>query len=331
MLGLPHHQRVVPRTLPTKTSIPLALASQQVGPMSPTLPAYALDGRQLIWNADRTAVMFDSTNEEYHSDLGSISSTTLKALLRSPAHFRAYQCGPRKKQLDSQRIGTAAHAAVFEPNRFSRDFVVWDKRRGASGWKRFVADNAGHEILTRTEHDLVTACASAVRGTVAVQDNTGATYTVDDLITYGTCERNLYWVDQETTITCRMRADLMVQNCTLDLKTTDDAREDSFAWQCFRLGYDIQAAFYRRGRQAFSPDAGGYPFIFVAAELDSPHMALAHTADDEAFLEPGDRKVKAALAMLKACQASSSFPGYERPRTTLKLPFSVRYPRGLDI
>lgn len=330
MLGLPHHQRVS-QLPPLAAGASISHARQQLGPRSPALPAYALDGRPLIWNADRTAVMFDSTNEEYHSDRGSISSTALKVLLRSPAHFRAYQCGPQRKQLDSQRIGTATHAAVFEPHRFSKDYVVWDKRRGASGWKRFVADHAGYEILTRSEHDTVTACARAVRSTVAVQDNAGATYTVDDLITYGTCERNLYWVDEETGITCRMRADLMVQNCTLDLKTTDDAREDRFAWQCFRLGYDIQAAFYRRGRRAFAPDAGHYPFIFVAAELDSPHVALAHTADDEAFIEPGDRKVKAALAMLKACQASSNFPGYERPRTTLKLPFAVRYPRGLDI
>lgn len=330
MLGLPHHQKVV-QPLHAASLLPQASSLHQQSPMRPSLPAYALDGRPLIWNADRTAVMFDSTNEEYHSDRGSISSTALKILLRSPAHFRAYQCGPRKKELDSQRIGTATHAAVFEPYRFSKDYVVWHQRRGAAGWNSFVGANVGKEILTRSEHDLVSACAQSIRSTEALRDESGAVYTVDDLITYGTCERNLYWVDQASGLTCRMRADLMIQNVTVDLKTTDDARAERFGWQCVRHDYDVQAAFYLRGRRAFDPNTQHFPFIFIAAELTAPHAALVHTADDDAFIAPGDKKVSAALALLKACQASSSFPGYERPRTTLKLPLSARFPRGLDI
>lgn len=306
-------------------------STQRAASPRPALPSYALDGRALLWNPDQSAVMFDSTMEEYHSDRGSVSSTALKALLRSPAHFKEAQLGRQKRQLDSQRIGSAVHAAVFEPQRFAQQYVVWNKRRGAAGWQRFREANLGKEILTQTEHDLVHECALAVRATVAVQDSAGGTYTLDDLLAHGVCERNLYWIDRDTGITCRMRADLMIQNCTVDLKTTDDAREERFAWQCSRLAYDVQAAFYLRGRRAFDPSAESYPFIFIAAELDSPHVALAHTADLDAFLLPGERKVKAAMATLKSCQVARCFPGYERTRSTLKLPFSVRYPRGLDI
>ncbi len=331
MLGVPSYQRAKPlgpALLGTvKAPVPVPISTG----VRPALPAYALDGRPLHWNAGRTAVMFDSTNEEYHSDRGAVSSTGLKVLLKSPAHFRTYQCGPRPKELDSQRIGTAVHAAVLEPQRFKTDYVVWPSRRGASGWKAFAAANAAKVILTRGEYDQVVSCAKSILATEALQDQQGSIFTVEDLIAHGTCERNLYWVDEATGITCRMRADLMIQGVTADLKTVDDARPERFAWQCVRHDYDVQAAFYLRGRKAFDPSANSFPFIFIAAELNAPHCAVVHTADEEAFIEHGDKRVSEALALLKSCQSASSFPGYQRPRTTLKLPLSARYPRGLDI
>lgn len=78
------------------------------------LPAYARDGRPLQWNATRTAVAFDATDDEYRSDPTAVNASTLKLLARSPAHMASAMQRP-KKELPSQRLGTAIHAATLEP------------------------------------------------------------------------------------------------------------------------------------------------------------------------------------------------------------------------
>lgn len=296
---------------------------------SPALPAYALDGRPLEWNADRTAVRFDSTNAEYHSDQNAISSTALKALLRSPAHMLQRLQG-NDEDTPSRRLGTAVHTFVLEGPRFAREYVVYDGRRQGLDWELFEASNLGKTVLTLAEHEKVIGCSEAALTAPAVQ-GADCVYTLEDLITHGQAERNTYWVDEATGLTCRMRADLMVQNVTLDLKTTDDARAEPFARQCARMGYDIQAAFYTRGRRAFDPEAQSHPFLFVAAELTPPHGVQVHVADQEAFVEPGDAKVSKALALYRRCMQAGRWPSYSAPTATLKLPLYERYPAPLDI
>jgi len=290
------------------------------------LPAYALDGRSLHWNAARTAVMFDSTMAEYHSDANAVSSSALKSLVRSPAHMRAYLAG-HCEETASQRLGSAVHAAVFEPQRFARDYVVWNGDRRGRKWLDFSRMNAGREILSIKELARVEQCAQAVLVAPAVHDDQ-QTYTVADLIQYGQVERNVYWLDETTGLTCRMRADLMIQHVTLDLKTTDDARAGEFVRQCVRLHYDIQSAFYLRGRRAFDPRLKSAPFLFVAAELADPYGVQVHQADEEAFVAVGDDKVSVALQTLRVCRQMNQYPSYSAPRTTLKIPVWARYPES---
>lgn len=298
---------------------------------SPRLPLYAHDGRAIQWNADRSAAMFDSTNDEYHSDADAVSASFLKKVLRSPAHALAGADG-EAVELDSQRLGTAVHTLALEPARFKAEYALYDRRRGTTDFELFCESHPGKTILTRKEFDRVVACAAAVRGAVAVEGDDG-TYTIDQLLTSGfaVVERNLYWVDAESGLTCRARPDLMVMHLTFDLKTTDDARALAFSHQCHRLHYDLQAAFYLRGRKAFDPDLVDPPFLFVAAETRAPCGVQVHVADRDEFVEVGDKKVQEALSMVRKCRDANFWPGYPRPNSTLKIPLNRRYPVALDI
>jgi len=306
----------------TGASVPAVGAS----PLSPKLPRYALDGRPITWNADRSACTFDSTAGEYHSDRLAVSASALKKLARSPAHYRASVTAPRK-QTATQRFGTAVHACVLEGARFSLDYVVWQTRRSGKAWKIFEAANSRKEVLTQEEMDAVRGCAREALSTVAVRSDDGSEFTLDDLVALGEKERNYYWVDGETGLTCKARLDLTCQHVTFDLKTTDDARLESFTRQATADGYDIQAAFYTRARVAFDPSlAGNSPFLFVVCEAKAPHATLVHRADRDEFTAFGDKKVAKLMNVYKRCLASGRWPAYDPQSSSLKLPLHARYP-----
>jgi hypothetical protein len=294
------------------------------------LPAYALDGRPLEWSPDRNAVAFDSTSEEYFSDKLAISSTALKHLARSPAHLRAAMSAARH-ETPSQRIGSAVHAASLEPAVFRRQYVQYSGARRGRQWKSFQALNAQQVILNKSEWETTRALSARILDTVIFESDEGTAFTFEELRDAGHAERVIYWLDVETGLTCKARLDLCVGPLTLDIKTTDDARDDAFAIQCDRLGYDIQAAFYLRARRALDPSLEAPPFFFVAAELAEPHAVLAHRADHEAFVEVGDSKVKKLMKQFKLCAGAFNWPAYPRPTSTLKLPLARRFPAKLDI
>lgn len=298
--------------------------------IEPTLPFYALDGRPLQWSPDRKAVAFESTATEYFSDKLAVSSTALKHLARSPAHLRAAMVAPREETA-SQRIGHAVHAATLEPLLFKRDYVRFDGDRRGRKWKDFQVVNRGREILNSKEWETTIALSARILDTTIFESGDGNAFTFAELRDAGHCERVIYWLDADTGLTCKARLDLSVGPLTLDVKTTDDAREDAFGFQCDRLGYDIQAAFYLRARRALDPTLESPPFIFVAAELPAPHAVVPHRADQEAFVDVGEEKVVRLMRQFKQCALRFDWPAYPRPSGTLKLPFVRRFPSTLNI
>ncbi len=295
------------------------------------LPPFALDGRPITWNADRTACTLPCSATEYHSDKLAVSASALRRMQRSPAHYLAY-ASSANQQTAARRWGTALHTAVPEPALFQASYVVWSGKRRGKAWQSFQSANAGKEILTQTEYDEITKAASVASGTVIVEGTGGNEYTVGDLVTLGEVEKTYYWLDQESGLTCKARMDLVVQHVSFDLKSTGDARRFAFERHAATDGYDIQAAFYARARVAMEPSIKDmHRFIFVAVEATAPHATVAHPADLDEFMKFGDRKVGSLLSTFKQCRVSGHWPAYGPEGGTLKLPLHARYPAAANL
>ena len=232
-------------------------ASAQVGTPAacPQLPAYALDGRPLYWNESQTAVAFDSTDDEYHSDEWAASASALKLMDRSPAHLHAerqrqqlLRANGMRQKTSKYEFGTAVHAAVLEPQRFKQTYLIHPGNRGKTtkSFKDFELANPGKRVLMQTELNDIIGCANSLRSATVIRTKSAA-FTMADLVDIGTPERNYYWLDAQTGLTCKARMDLTIENIVIDVKTAQDARGERFKYDAAKFGYHIQAAFYMEG------------------------------------------------------------------------------------
>ena len=254
-------------------------------------------------------------DELYHQDTSHISSTGLKYLARTPAHhWERYRNPKREPQVetDALRIGKAVHCCALEPEKFLERYVRLDDeinlRTKVAREYRDELLASGSVPLKAPEYDNVARMAAAMRRHPVWQA----------WMTGGHAEYLITWVDEETGVKCKMRADYLLtpgQGASIglpnglipDLKTCRDAR--SFQRDAWNLGYHIQAAFYRRGYQAHFGTYAPPPFAFLAFEKEAPFAGIAYPSSPS-FLEAGDREVSRLLRLYAECLASDAWPAY---------------------
>lgn len=244
----------------------------------------------------------DISNEVYHADRSCVSVSSLKQLLRSPAHFRAHLDGQRH-ETPAMFFGTAIHARLLEPDLFAREYVVaptGDKRTSES--KAFHLANADKRILTADQ-------AVAIEG---IARNVAAHSSLSTLLRAGLKEQTIIWQDQETGIWLKIRPDCLCSDLgtgiCLDVKSTDDASPAEFPRACVNFDYDLQSAVYRDGLlTVFRRD---FDFCFGAVEKSEPYGVALYGAPDEMLIR-GRRRFRRALAILQRCLETDEWPSYQ--------------------
>lgn len=296
------------------------------------LPKYALDGRKLTWNEERTAVWFESTDGEYHSDSHAVSSTTLKLMDQSPAHFRAEQerrNDPKYGRKAAFFFGTAVHSAVLEPHLFKSQYKVFPgplsrNTRATKAFTEFAEANLHVRPILPTEIEPIRRAAISALSTEVIR-NESTSFQLKDLVQVGAAERVFYWVDKQTGLTCKARLDLVVENIIIDLKTTMDARKERFRHEAGKFGYHIQAAFYMEALSHFL-EAGRQPImLFVVVEKQAPFGTKVYQAHRDTFWLPGQKRVRSLLAQYKQCVTTRVWPSYSQQAEILTLPASKLY------
>lgn len=265
--------------------------------------------------------VYTAVTRENYDRIERVNFSSLKHLKRSPAHYRAAITKRIDEDTDAMRVGRATHVAALEPERFRASHAVWDGgRRYGKEWDKFCATNAGLEILTEDQYQLVTALASAVRTHEAA-----AKY-----LTGGAAEVTMLWDHVEPangtqgfTIQCKGRIDFAPNGGAIpDLKTTRDASPDAFSRQSWDLDYAARAAFYVDG---YAAAHGGevLPFVMIAVEKEEPYLVQVYTMPD-ALLEMGRDTYRQLLARLAQCRAENRWPGYADGPLELQLPRWMR-------
>lgn len=272
-------------------------------------PAVSLIDTSIATGAYANSFLCENTNEEYHGDKSHLSSSTIKEMLRSPAHCKAYMSGKKRKETNAMQIGTALHMAVLEPHLFGSSYAIWDDIRKGKLYDEFLVKNKGKTVLRGEEMDKVIGMANAVR---AYSD-----YPIQRAIEIGHSELSIYWTDPETGIGLKIRPDSFSEYGVLDVKKTQDARPEKFVWSCRDYGYDVQAALYMTGMEYFLGKK--VPFYFIAVEEEAPHGVWVHEVSKEMY-ESGMTKLRKALNMYKQCKETNSWPAYQNAFSVIRWP-----------
>jgi len=248
--------------------------------------------------------------DAYHMDPAptpSLSSSIAKVLLaQSPRH--AWEAHPRLNKNHAPEesgvfdIGSAAHRVVLGKG---ADLAIIDADSFRTKAAQEARDKARAEgkIPVLTEHfESIVAMHAACRAQLSAHTEASAAFT------NGQPEVTLIW--REGDIWCRCRLDWLPQDRKFfdDYKTTTDASPDAAVARIFGNGYDVQAAFYRRGiRRILAVPTP--QFRFVVQERTAPY-ALTVAALTPAALDMADRKVDAAMNLWRQCIAANQWPGY---------------------
>lgn len=249
---------------------------------------------------------------EYHAQPG-VSISRLKELKRSPKHYIYRLQNPVTTR--PMTLGTAAHCATLEPERFESQFAIWDRRsdkgnlcpRNGQFWEAFQLKHQGQTIISEEERDLAEAIAQAVRS-----DPCAMRY-----LETGEPEVSMRWTQTSESqlrkpvdLSCRARADWLTridgEHFLIGLKTARDCRPFVFGSAAAKLGYHLQWAFYMDGYESIT---GVTPTVKeIVVESAPPYDVVVYTPPEDVLLQ-GRAEYEGLLRQLVECESRQEWLG----------------------
>lgn len=242
-------------------------------------------------------------DKEYFA-IPALSSSGIKALLKSPAHFKALETN----SFDGRglRIGTAVHDLVLGGD----NCLEFDGPSLTSkAAKQFIAENPSYKILSKEEMDTAKKVANTLSKNKAWQ------HVIKD------AETEVSFVGEWSDGTkAKAKADILKKGNRMvaDLKTTSDIH--SFQRSIFNFRYDIQAAWYSR---LFGFDFPVESFLFIAVETAPPYDSRFFVLDEE-VIENANEEIDKAIETYRRCIKTEEWPGYEAEIIEVGLPAWMR-------
>ena len=246
------------------------------------------------------------TNKEYREKEG-VSSSDLKKIVKSPAHFRYWKDNPQE-DTPALIFGKAAHKYVLETYDFYNEFAiapVCDRRTkdGKSTYEMFLKESEGKDVITLEQFEQIDAMRNAAY----------ATPFVSKLLTNGEKELSFWGVDEETGLRIKCRPDCITEmnggHILIDYKTCSDAENMKFCRDSIKYGYDLQLAMYREIlRQNTGHD---YTVVIIAQEKTPPYATNVFQLSEN-YLQSGEEVYKEMLRIYKQCEETGNWWGYMR-------------------
>lgn len=254
----------------------------------------------------------DLEESTYHADtnlvpaLGrSLSSTGAKTILDSPARFAYQRQHPVVK--DAYDFGHVAHSLILGGAELEVvDADSW--RTKAAQEQRDEARKAGRVPILVADYARAQDLVSAVMS----HPTAGPIFAAA-----GEAEQSLYWIDDETGVTCRGRVDWVHPRALVDLKTTINAAPAKFSRALVDYGYALQASWYCDGWEAVTGER--LPFVHVVVEKEPPHLVAVYQVDAEALAYGADLGAQ-ARRIFAECESTGVWPGYSPEVELVSLP-----------
>jgi len=254
---------------------------------------------------------------ERYLDIERTRITHLKEMARSALHYR-YRLAIGKKSA-ALELGKTAHMAVLEPERFEKDFAIWDERtesgsvrpRRGKDWDAFCEKHPDQTIVKADEHAFACAIRDAVRNKRVAMKYLDAGY----------AEVTTIWDDVETGRRCKGRIDWVTNvegiDAIVGIKTTRDGDLRKFQNQAASLLYHLQWAFYYDG---YATATGREPRVVeIVVEAAAPHDVVVYIVPAD-VLELGRETYRELLVKLTECERANAWPGRADREQLFQLP-----------
>ena len=242
--------------------------------------------------------------------LPGLSASKLKHLMISPRNYRWNEDHPNLTVSGSMALGTAAHTAILEPERFVDLYKVYEGTRRGKAWEAFQEENCYSEILTASEYADVCGMRDAIRSHPAA-----ARY-----LQNGVAEVTIQWVDPSSGRAFKGRVDWVTvvdgRLTLVDLKTTRDSSPRKFGADAYRLGYHIQFGLYVDGWYHLTKETPR--FVVLAVESKGPFEPAAFDVPEDVLMQ-GHEEYMGLLTQLKECEDSNTWP----PRIQEEIPLTL--------
>lgn len=242
------------------------------------------------------------SDKDHHSG-AYITSTALKAALKSPAHYRLHMRGETADN-PAFAFGRAAHCRILEPWDYENKFAiapVCDRRtkEGKATWAAFVEDSDGKEVLKADDGDTIEAMAASL--TANVDASRWLNPDADDSFVE---QSGVVMDERHGLLACR--PDLrVVGDYIVDLKTCASADHDYMSRALVNFGYALSAAWYTDLARRI--DGGEYRFIWVMVEKTAPFTVACYEADGQ-VLAYGREKCQHALDVIANASEKNEWP-----------------------
>lgn len=240
------------------------------------------------------------SNENYHGDRSAVSSTQLKRMLISPAHFLSGITDP-EESTEALLFGSVLHGRLLEPDTFESRFYAMPKvnrarKDGKQRYAEYLVEAAGRTVYPEAWKEPIER----------IIDNAMAHRRARELLAKGEAEVAMAWLDPETGVKCKIKIDWWHAACTLaDVKSAEDVTFEGFRRACGRLGYALSAAMYCEGVHQLTGEESEWAFI--ACEKARPNTVAVYRAM-QPMLERGRSDFRRALRRLAECRDRGRFP-----------------------
>lgn len=248
-------------------------------------------------NAMKNGWLANMNDITYHDGNG-LSSSDIKYLMRSPAHWKAKE----HKDTPALIFGRAFHCAVLEPDRFADTRIIIPQcdRRTKAGKKEYdefqeLVDDAS---ILMNENDAV-----KIEGMAASID------AATDMLTHGIAELSGFYNSKSIGELLKIRPDYLKENVMYDVKTCEDARERAVMSSVRKYNYDLSAAYYLDVAEMIDGKRKYDRFIWIFVEKSPPYAVAIYEAH-ESLLENGRDKVEIGLNAYKDAKLNDKFSGY---------------------
>lgn len=223
-----------------------------------------------------------------------LSYSSLKAFMKSPAHYKYYITAPKPEPTDALRMGQLIDLVLLSPDKVESEVAVLPaiNRRSNVGKEEYAAFVASHEnkLIVTAEQMLN---AELIRD--AVYKNPTAMYYFGQV------------TQTQRKFTCDINGlpfigfkDMVGPKFIIDLKSTKSAYEPDFNRDIFSYGYDLQAAIYVTGERDY-PD-----YYILAVEKEEPFGCAVFRLSGE-IVDAAKAQLDMVIDNFKFCMAENAW------------------------